>query len=104
MVPDEILMMLPLRCSRITRETAREHSQTPRTFTAITRSHSATAISSNDFRGWTSWAKIAALLISTSIRPNSPRACDTMAATLASSATSTWQAVADSEPSESASA
>jgi hypothetical protein len=84
-----MLMMTPLRCARITGATALLHSHVPRTLTAMTRSHSSIGISSKLFRGWTSWVKMAALLMSASIRPYARSVAATIAWTLESSDTST---------------
>ena len=81
------LTMRPPPCARIAGTTARAQFQTPLTFTAMTRSHSASGIAS---KGWgLSVAKTAALLTSTSIRAEARRrAASTMAPTEAASLTS----------------
>ena len=61
------LTMRPPPCARMAGTTARAQFQTPLTLTAITRSHSASGISSKGCG--LSVAKTAALLTSTSMRP-----------------------------------
>ena len=83
---DATLTMRPPPCARIKGATARAQFQTPLTLTAITRSHSASGISS---KGWgLSVAKMAALLTSTSIRPKVAPVAATMAPTEAAMLTS----------------
>ena len=85
-IAEATLTMRPPPCTRIRGATARAQFQTPFTLTAMTRSHSASGISS---KGWGfSVAKMAALLTSTSIRPKVATAASTMAPTEAAMLTS----------------
>src|SRR5262245_20184430 len=80
------LTMRPPPCARMRGVTARAQFHTPLTLTAMTRSHSASGISS---KGWgLSAAKMAALLTSTSMRPKRATAASTMVATEADTLTS----------------
>src|SRR5919199_2868160 len=84
---EEMLTTLPYPCCFMKGETALVHCQMPRTFTAITFSHSSSEISSKGFL--TPRSKyIAALLTRTSIPPNSLAACWAIRDTLLSSVTS----------------
>ena len=80
------LTMRPPPCARMAGTTARAQFQTPLTLTAITRSHSASGISSKGCG--LSVAKTAALLTSTSMRPKRASAASTMARTEPASLTS----------------
>ena len=91
-VPDEMLMMRPAPAAFITGSTARQARNTPRRFTAITRSHSATLISSISAREIGIVANTAALLTRTSMRPKRSTVARAIASVLDSSETSVWRA------------
>ena len=79
--------MRPHFCCRMTGRTAHTLRKTPETLTCITRSHSSKGISQNGL--FCRVANIAALLISTSIRPSWATAASAIASTDALSPIST---------------
>ena len=91
-VPEEMLMILPDFCRRMVGSTARVQKNKPFKFTSIMRSHSPGSMVSMPPRFIGIVAKIAALLTSTSIRPNLSSASLAMSFVDVSLATSVFAA------------
>ncbi len=85
-------MIFPDLCARIVGRTARQHKKSPFKLTAINRSHAAGSIDSIPARFMGIVAKMAALLIRTSIVPKRSRATAAMRRVDSSLETSSWTA------------